>query len=172
MNNVAVFLDYGSIAAQAESNHAGLHFGSFLSYLADIDEGRNLKVAYAYAPIDSRNPRQSSDEISKLWAAGYIVREKALVNNSDFKVEMTLDIMKTCADIKPDIMVLVTGDADFVPVVAELRQKGIRVEVAAFQSAMSDMLSKQSSGTILIDALAKTPEPPTASAQRLSVTSF
>jgi hypothetical protein len=34
--------------------------------------------------------------------------------------------------VKPDIIVPMSGDKDFLPVILELRRRGIRVEVAAF----------------------------------------
>lgn len=66
---------------------------------------------------------------------------------------MTLDIVKTSFEIKPDIVVIVSGDSDFIPVVTELREKGIRVEVASFDQSMSQLLSNRCSGRILLDEL-------------------
>jgi hypothetical protein len=45
--------------------------------------------------------------------------------------------------VKPDIIVLATGDADFVSLIQEVRKSGIRVEVAAFEeTAGADILNK------------------------------
>jgi uncharacterized LabA/DUF88 family protein len=40
--------------------------------------------------------------------------------------------MRTAEIVQPDIIVLASGDKDFIPVILELRRRGIRVEVAAF----------------------------------------
>ena len=45
--------------------------------------------------------------------------------------------------MKPDIIVLASGDADFVPLIQEVRKSGVRVEVAAFaETAGADILLK------------------------------
>lgn len=36
----------------------------------------------------------------------------------DFDVEITLDLMRTAEIVKPDIIVLLSGDKDFVPVMS------------------------------------------------------
>ena len=71
----------------------------------------------------------------------------------DFDVEITLDLMRTAEIVKPDIIVLLSGDKDFVPVMLELRQRGIRVEVAAFprKNAAREVMLK-ASGFIDLDA--------------------
>lgn len=49
-------------------------------------------------------------------------------------MEITLELMRTAEIVKPDIIVLLSGDKDFIPVILELRKRGIRVEVAAFSN--------------------------------------
>jgi uncharacterized LabA/DUF88 family protein len=44
--------------------------------------------------------------------------------------------MELCAEMRPDIVVLVTGDSDFAHLALQLRRKGIRVEVAATSAIM------------------------------------
>lgn len=158
MLKVAVFLDYANINSASSSNLCKINYEALLKYLADYDEGRNLKVAYAYVPIDPRKEHAMNDEITLLWESGYIVRSKVgvIAGNTykcNFDIEMTLDIMKTSFEISPDIIVIVSGDSDFVPVVTELREKGIRVEVASFNRSMSQLLSNRCSGSICLDEL-------------------
>ena len=66
---------------------------------------------------------------------------------------MSLDIARIAYTNAPDIVVLVSGDSDFIPIVLDLRGRGIRVEVAAFNVAMSRQLALKSSGFINLDAL-------------------
>ena len=158
MLKVAVFLDYANINSASSSSFCKINYEALLKYLADYDEGRNLKVAYAYVPIDPRKEHAMNDEITLLWESGYIVRSKVgvIAGNTykcNFDIEMTLDIMKTSFEISPDIIVIVSGDSDFVPVVTELREKGIRVEVASFNRSMSQLLSNRCSGSICLDEL-------------------
>ena len=108
-------------------------YQNLLDYLS---EGRFLVEAQAYVPIDPRNPHVRDRDIETLWKAGWLVNTKvgAIAGDSykcDFDVEITLDMMRTAEIVKPDIIVLASGDKDFIPVLLELRKRGIRVEVAA-----------------------------------------
>src|SRR5208282_367239 len=46
-------------------------------------------------------------------------------------VLMAIDAVELSIEMRPEIVVLVTGDADFVHLALQLRRRGIRVEVAA-----------------------------------------
>ena len=158
MQKVAVFLDYANIEAASRSTGRNVDYGELLYYLADEEEGRVLQAAYAYVPIDPRLEHAKDRKIEALWEAGYIVRSKVgtIAGNSykcDFDIEMTLDITRSSFDLKPDVIVIASGDSDFVPVVLDLRSKGIRVEVASFNYAMSEILARRCSGYISLDAV-------------------
>ena len=158
MQKVAVFLDYANIEAASRSTGRNVDYGELLDYLADEEEGRVLQAAYAYVPIDPRLEHAKDRKIEALWEAGYIVRSKVgtIAGNSykcDFDIEMTLDITRSSFDLKPDVIVIASGDSDFVPVVLDLRSKGIRVEVASFNYAMSEILARRCSGFISLDAV-------------------
>ncbi|MBV5310265.1 NYN domain-containing protein, partial [Chromatium okenii] len=115
-------------------------FGVQPDYPALFDyfaEGRFLVETHCFVPIDPRNPHARDRAIEALWQAGCIVHQKvgALAGDTykcDFDVEITLELMRTAEIVQPDIIVLASGDKDFIPVILELRRRGIRVEVAAF----------------------------------------
>ncbi|MBQ4430199.1 MAG: NYN domain-containing protein [Synergistaceae bacterium] len=158
MQKVAVFLDYANIEAASRNTGIEVDYGGLLDYLADESEGRVLQAAYAYVPVDPRLEHAKDRKIEDLWEDGYIVRSKVgtVAGNTykcDFDIEMTLDIVRTSFDLKPDVVVIASGDSDFVPVVLDLRRKGIRVEVASFDYAMSEILSRRCSGYISLDML-------------------
>ena len=170
MMKVAVFLDYANIDASARQKNCNVDYGALLNYLADEAEGRALQAAYAYVPIDPRQEHAMDATIEELWQNGYIVKSKVgtIAGESykcNFDVEMTLDISRIAYVNAPDIVVLVSGDSDFIPVVLELRERGIRVEVAAFEFAMSRQLALKASSFISLDAIvdaepaAEEPEP-------------
>jgi uncharacterized LabA/DUF88 family protein len=46
-------------------------------------------------------------------------------------VLMAIDAVELSVEICPDVVVLVTGDADFAHLALQLRRRGIRVEAAA-----------------------------------------
>src|SRR5436190_14936625 len=61
----------------------------------------------------------------------------------NFDVEITMDMLKAMYQVKPDIIVLASGDSDFVSLIQEVRKSGVRVEVAAFvETAGADILLK------------------------------
>jgi len=158
MHKVAVFLDYANINAASASVSCKVNYGELLRYLADDSEGRAITAAYAYVPIDPRREHAMDETISSLWESGYIVRSKVgtPAGNSykcDFDVEMTLDMVRASFDIAPDIVVIASGDGDFIPVVELLRNKGIRVEAASFAGSMSQFLFSRCSGCICLDEL-------------------
>jgi uncharacterized LabA/DUF88 family protein len=134
MEKIVVFLDYANTSAALQKQGAAPDYPGLLSYLT---VGRFLVEAHAYVSIDPRNPHGRDRQIEALWQSGWLAHTKlgAFAGESykcDFDVEITLDLMRTAEIIKPDIIVLVSGDKDLVPVMLELRQRGIRVEVAAF----------------------------------------
>src|SRR5207244_10426987 len=50
--------------------------------------------------------------------------------------------------VKPDIIVLATGDSDFVSLIQEVRKSGVRVEVAAFEETAGTDIRLKCSGFI------------------------
>lgn len=66
----------------------------------------------------------------------------------NFDVEIAMDVLKVAYQMKPDIIVLATGDADFVPLIQEVRKSGIRVEIAAFEETIGAELLLKCSGFI------------------------
>lgn len=148
---VLVFLDFANINAAAGG--IPLPFDALLGYLG---EGRFLKEAYAYVPIDPRRPEARRGLVRALQEAGWMVYQKmGKIAGDSYKsnvdVEMCIDIMRSAQNIKPDIMVLCSGDGDFVPVIRELRRMGIRVEVASFDCAADSSLRYEASGFISLD---------------------
>lgn len=142
---VVVFLDYANINRAAREKRYRLDYHHLLQY---VGEGRFLVEAYCYVPVNPRNEHRSDGTIEDLWRAGYLVSTK--VGNiaggtykCNFDVEITMDMLRVLYQVKPDIIVLASGDADFVPLVQEVRKAGIRVEVAAFvETAGAETLLK------------------------------
>ena len=160
MERIVIFNDYANTNAAFQSCNIVPDYGDILAYLSD---GRFLVEAHAYFPIDPRNPHGKDRQIENLWKCGWLVHTKvgAMAGDTykcDFDVEITLDLMRIAEIVKPDIIVLLSGDKDFVPVMLELRQRGIRVEVAAFpgKNAAREVVLK-ASGFIDLDAYLNEP---------------
>ncbi|MBU0559783.1 NYN domain-containing protein [bacterium] len=150
MKNTIFFLDYTNINRGASDLNCEIDYEHLKNYMA---YGRNLIDAYCYVPLDPRNEHKYDRDIKALQQAGYLVTTKlgkyaGETYKCNFDVEMTIDIMRMAHLIKPNIIVLASGDIDFVPLISELRKMGIRVEVAAFHNTISQELILNSSGYI------------------------
>jgi uncharacterized LabA/DUF88 family protein len=142
---VVFFLDYANINRAAREKRYRMDYDDLLQY---VGENRFLIDAHCYVPIDPRNEHRLDGEIEKLWRSGYIVTSKkgSIAGGTykcNFDVEIAMDVLKVVYQVKPDIIVLATGDADFVTLIQEVRKSGVRVEVAAFpETAGRDILLK------------------------------
>ncbi|MDR1658303.1 MAG: NYN domain-containing protein [Deltaproteobacteria bacterium] len=128
-----------------------------LNYLS---ESRYLVDAFCYLPIDPRRPMERSGVIEHYWESGWHVQEKmGKIAGDSYKcnvdVEMALDIIDLCRDIRPDTVVICSGDEDFLPLVSRLRRLGIRVEIASFSGSTARALCRQASGFVNLDIYAQ-----------------
>lgn len=142
---VVFFLDYANIHRAAREKRYRLDYQHLLQY---VGEDRFLIEGYCYVPINPRNEHRRDGEIEDLWRSGYIVKTKlgtiaGGTYKCNFDVEIAMDVLRVLYQVKPDIIVLASGDADFVPLIQEVRKSGVRVEVAAFEeTAGADILLK------------------------------
>lgn len=164
MKKVAIFVDHENIRIPAEKQNLEIDWYQFREYLASDAEGRSLSEAFIYVVRDPRSMKATEPLVTELWESGWIVREKervAVAPNTykgNVDIEMTMEMVSFAFDAKPDIIVLVSGDQDFIPVVLKLRERGIRVEVASFSETVSHRLINASSGFINLDNWTKEEE--------------
>ena len=152
MERVLVFLDFANIDAGCRP-FGRLDYARLLEYLA---QGRFLVEAYAYVPVDPRRPEGRNALIRHLQRSGWMVFPKVgKIAGDSYKsnvdVEMTIDMMRSAEQIRPDIMILCSGDGDFIPVMRELRRRGIRTEVASFEAQADATLPYEASGFVSLD---------------------
>jgi uncharacterized LabA/DUF88 family protein len=138
---IGVFVDVGNMYHSAKNLYGAN--ANFQNILKNAVSGRKLIRAIAYV-IQSKSVEEQSffDALSK---QGFEVRMKDLqvfaggAKKGDWDVGLTVDAIKT-AD-KLDVVVVVTGDGDYVPLLMYLREnKGCRVEVMAFGETTSAKL--------------------------------
>ncbi len=147
---VVFFLDYADINRAAREKRYRLDYHDLLQY---VGENRFLIDAHCYVPINPRNEHRLDREIEELWSSGYIVNTKVGTiaggtYKCNFDVEITMDMLKVVYQVKPDIIVLATGDSDFVSLIQEVRKSGVRVEVAAFEETAGTGIRLKCSGFI------------------------
>ena len=69
---------------------------------------------------------------------------------------MAIDAVELSAEMRPDVVVLVTGDADFAHLALQLRRRGIRVEVASVAQNLGSALKASANEIIDLAALFNT----------------
>ena len=61
---------------------------------------------------------------------------------------MAMDAVELALEVRPDIVVLVTGDSDFAYLAEKLRRRGIRVEVASVEQSLGNDLKFAASSIV------------------------
>ena len=147
---VVFFLDYANVNRAAREKRFRLDYYHLLQY---VGEGRFLIDAHCYVPINPRNEHRLDGVIEELWRSGYIVTTKVGTiaggtYKCNFDVEITMDMVRVVYQVKPDIIVLASGDSDFVSLIQEVRKSGVRVVVAAFEGTAGPDILRRCSGFI------------------------
>ena len=87
-------------------------------------------------------------------------------------VMMAIDALELAAEMQPEVVIMVTGDADFAYLAIKLRRRGIRVEVASVAENLSGILKAAANAVIDLAPLFRTfelmpaPDLPRAAASR------
>lgn len=138
MIRCAVFIDGNNVFHSARQLGFEVDYAKLLGVLT---EGRELLRAFFYTGVDENAERQRGF-LHWMRRNGFRVVQKPVKVERDgsrrarLEVEITTDMM-SYAD-KVDLIVLVSGDDDFAYPLQVLGQKGVRVEVAGFRSAMAN----------------------------------
>jgi len=141
---VGVFIDVGNMYHSAKNLYdANVNFKEVLKGAV---AGRKLIRAVAY--VVKSNSSEEQGFFEALSSQGFEVKMKDLqvfttgAKKGDWDVGLAIDAIKS-AD-KLDVIVLVTGDGDFIPLVSYLKEnKGCQVEVMAFGKTSSSKLVEQ-----------------------------
>jgi len=141
---VGVFIDVANMYHSAKNLfQCRVDFGQVLK---EAVSGRKLIRAIAYA-IKTKTGEEESF-LGALEKQGFEVKVKDLqiflsgVKKADWDVGIAVDAIRIAP--KLDVIILVTGDGDFTPLVRFLRDnKGCIVEVMAFQKTCSSKLIEE-----------------------------
>jgi uncharacterized LabA/DUF88 family protein len=71
-------------------------------------------------------------------------------------VMMAIDALELSIEMRPDVVILVTGDADFAYLAIKLRRHGIRVEVASVAANLGHILRSTANDVIDLAPLFRT----------------
>lgn len=140
---VNVFIDTQNIYHSAKSLYnRKVDFGKLINIL--VGE-RSLVNAFAYVISSELTPKEISF-FEALASQGIRIRIKELqiypdgTKKADWDVGMAVDVIKFSKLV--DVVILVTGDGDFLPLVEYLQNQGKQVEIAGFPRSTSQKLKE------------------------------
>jgi uncharacterized LabA/DUF88 family protein len=171
-SRLLVFVDEANVTRAASKNfNKNFDWLRFRNYITNHgDKPRELVEMVVYVGLPPALPDWKEKRDSKLhyvhWlkSQGFLVYEKnGQPRGSWFKanvdVIMAIDAMDLSLRIKPDIVVLVTGDADFAHLALTIRREGIKVEVASVPQTLSSELRTSANGVIDLTEIFNSFEP-------------
>src|SRR6476646_47723 len=147
-----VLVDESNVGSSVRTAGRGLAWMRLREFLAGAESGRDLIEMVVYAGLPPAIPlwQDERDKKSKfiqwLRCNGFLVvtKDGAPAEEGHYKanvdVMMAIDALELSIEIRPDVVILVTGDADFAYLAIKLRRHGIRVEVASVAANLGNLL--------------------------------
>lgn len=149
---VGVLVDVSNLYHSARALYKGRV--NFKNVLETAVSDRQLIRAIAY--VISADVPEEKGFFDALRLAGYEVKSKDLqifpggVKKGDWDVGIAMDGVILAP--KLDVLVLVTGDGDYVPLVSYLsKNRGVRVEVISFGRSTSQKLAEEADSFLDLD---------------------
>ncbi len=139
---VGVFVDVANLLYSARTLRMTVDFGILLDFLRG---NRRLVRAQAYCPT-SPQPGDEQMFLQAVKGLGYRITTKNYktfssgAKKADLDLDLCMDVVRLVDGRAVDCIVLVSGDSDFMPMLDYCSDHGVRVEVAAFDEAMSATL--------------------------------
>src|SRR4051812_45435722 len=179
-----VLIDESNIGSSVRTAGRGLDWLKLRDFLAGPESGRELIEAVVYAGLPPAIPLWQDERDKKnkfmhwLRANGFLVvtKDGAPAEEGHYKanvdVMMALDALELATEMQPEVVILVTGDADFAYLATKLRRRGIRVEVASVAVNLSGLLKAAANAVIDLAPLFRTfelmpmPDAPPATSRR------
>jgi uncharacterized LabA/DUF88 family protein len=167
-SRVLILVDESNVGSSVRTAGRGLDWLKLRDFLAGPDTGRDLIEMVVYAGLPPAIPtwQEERDKKNKfvhwLRSNGFMVvtKDGAPAEEGHYKanvdVMMAIDAMELCVEMRPDVVILVTGDADFAYLATKLRRHGIRVEVASVTQNLGNVLRAAANDVIDLAPLFRT----------------
>ncbi|HEY2711667.1 MAG TPA: NYN domain-containing protein [Chthoniobacterales bacterium] len=165
---VLVLVDESNVGSSVRTAGRGLDWLRLRDFLAGTASGRELIEMVVYAGLPPPIPlwQEERDKKNKfvywLRSNGFMVvtKDGAPAEEGHYKanvdVMMAIDALELSVEMQPDVVILVTGDADFAYLATKLRRRGIRVEVASVSQNLGGVLKSAANAVIDLAPLFRT----------------
>src|SRR5438477_9474422 len=167
-SRLLVLVDESNVSSSVRTVGRGLDWIKLREFLAGANSGRDLIEMVVYAGLPPAIPawQEERDKKNKfvhwLRANGFMVvtKDGASAEEGHYKanddVMMAIDALELSIEMRPDLVILVTGDADFAYLAIKLRRHGIRVEVASVAANLGNTLRSAANDVIDLAPLLRT----------------
>lgn len=165
---VLVLVDESNVGSSVRTAGRGLDWLKLRDFLAGPNSGRDLIEMVVYAGLPPAIPawQEERDKKNKfvqwLRANGFmaVTKDGSPAEEGHYKanvdVMMAIDALELSLEMRPDVVILVTGDADFAYLATKLRRNGIRVEVASVAANLGHTLKSAANHVIDLGGLFRT----------------
>src|ERR1700750_3137879 len=167
-SRVLVLVDESNVGSSVRTAGRGLDWLKLRNFLAGPDTERDLIEMVVYAGLPPATPvwQEERDKKNKfvqwLRSNGFMVvtKDGSPAEEGHYKanvdVMMAIDALELSIEMRPDVVILVTGDADFAYLAIKLRRHGIRVEVPSVAQNLGNMLKASANHVIDLAGLFRT----------------
>ena len=167
-SKVLVLVDESNVSSSVRTAGRGLDWLKLRDFLAGPNTARDLVEMVVYAGLPPAIPawQEERDRKNKfvhwLHSNGFMVvtKDGAPAEEGHYKanvdVMMAIDALELSIEMRPDVVILVTGDADFAYLATKLRRHGIRVEVASVAANLGNILRSAANDVIDLAPLFRT----------------
>ena len=167
-SKVLVLVDESNVSSSVRTAGRGLDWLKLRDFLAGPATGRDLIEMVVYAGLPPAIPTWQDERDRKnkfvhwLRSNGFMVvtKDGSPAEEGRYKanvdVMMAIDALELSVEMQPDVVILVTGDADFAYLAIKLRRRGIRVEVASVTQNLGNILRSAANEVIDLAPLFRT----------------
>ncbi|MGZ8939200.1 MAG: LabA-like NYN domain-containing protein [Limisphaerales bacterium] len=164
LNRTLIFVDEGNLTGICSKLNRSI---DWLNLREQLSRDRDVLEVFIYAGLPPSTAEWSEFRIKRErflhWLeseAFYVVRKQGRPTTqqaykANVDVMMATEAMELAIEVKPNTIILVTGDGDFGFVACKLRRRGIRVEVAAFENNLGEDLRISASAFIDLSRIIK-----------------